>query len=113
MRPTEYKPEFCEKVIEFFEQGCSKAEIAYFFRIDRDTIKEWVKKYPEFATAVKKGEEFSEAKWDIWGRENLANKEFNTRLYEINRMNRHGWSRKNDNKQQVNISHEDALKEVE
>lgn len=48
-----------------------------------------------------------------WGQDNLTNKDFNSRLYELNMMNRFSWMRKNEGKHEVKVSQEDAIKDLE
>jgi len=52
-RPTLYKPEYCEQIVEFGKRGetfvCFAAEIG----VCRDTISEWAAKYQDFSLALK------------------------------------------------------------
>jgi len=61
-RPTKYKPEYCEKIIKYFnipitdEQGNANdppyiQEFCLSIRINKSTLQEWVGKYPEFSNA--------------------------------------------------------------
>jgi transposase-like protein len=45
-RPTKYKEEFCEQVIELGKQGYSKAMIAATLDIARETLDEWIDSIP-------------------------------------------------------------------
>jgi hypothetical protein len=112
--PSLYKPEYCEQAREMFKQGFSKVEIAAAFDVNRDTLDNWAAQHPEFFRTINKDIDFSEATWTKWGRENLANKDFNSRLYEINMMNRFGWMKKAAEKHDVTVKmHEEILKELE
>lgn len=80
-RPTKYKPEYCEKIIEYFDvkpyiqrtktirqKDGSVSEIeedypndlptlagfSVSIDVDRDTLKEWAKVHPDFSAAYKK-----------------------------------------------------------
>lgn len=112
-RPTDYKPEFCQIAIEFLDQGKSKIQLCRHLRIAKSTLFEWEQKYPEFSTAINKGISYSESVWMDWGQDNLTNKDFNSRLYELNMMNRFSWMRKNEGKHEVKVSQEDAIKDLE
>lgn len=52
-RPTKYKPEYCERVIEAGREGYSLTAFAAMIEVDRDTITEWCSVHPEFSLAVK------------------------------------------------------------
>lgn len=110
-RPTDYKTEFCQLVIEMMDRGKSKAQICREIRINFDTFNQWEKQHPEFSEAVKAGLVYSQAEWEGYGHDNLMTKEFNSRLYELNMMNRFGWNKKTDSKVDASITpHEDWTK---
>jgi len=67
-RPTKYKPEFCETVVDCGKAGMGKAEIASQLGVCRDTLLEWSKGKPEFSDAIKRAEEESLAWWEKQGR---------------------------------------------
>ena len=52
-RPTKFKPEYCEAIVEFMGQGYSKTAFAGSIGVSRDTILEWAKGYPEFSGAAR------------------------------------------------------------
>ena len=114
-RPTDYRPEFCEMAKELFKRGWSKFEVAAHFDVERSTLDNWMENHEDFFRAVNKGIELSECWWSGEGRENLGNKNFNARLYEIQMMNRFKWHRKVESDQKVtaNIRVEDRLKDLE
>lgn len=111
-RPTEYKPEYCERVIEFMRSGAALVEVADDLDICVDTLAEWRKKHPEFAEAIKKGIKKSEAWWVRNGRVNLENKDFSATLWYMNMKNRFGWADKKEVTQttEVTISEETKRK---
>jgi transposase len=67
-RPTKYRPEFCERVIEMGKYGASKHEMAAKLDIHYDNFKEWQEKHPEFHVAVKQSLYYSQAWWEENGR---------------------------------------------
>ena len=52
-RPTKYRPEYCQQVIDFMGQGYSLTAFAGSIVVDRDSVYEWERTYPEFSVAVK------------------------------------------------------------
>lgn len=95
-RPTKYKAEHCEQVIDHFREGWSIAEICLELDICEKTFLNWVNTKDEFLQAKKKGVFFSEGWWMKQGRKNLENKEFNSTLWYMNMKNRFGWKDRND-----------------
>lgn len=112
-RKTVYKPEYAQIALERLYTGMSKIQLCREFFISKDTMQEWEKRYPDFSAAVQHGVDYAEGYWIGMGHDNLNNKDFNSRLYELNMMNRFGWNKKSDNKQEVNVKvHEESLKEL-
>lgn len=67
-RPTKYKPEFCERVLECGAEGMGKCEIAAELDIHYETFEAWQEKHPEFSEAVKAALRKSQAWWEKNGR---------------------------------------------
>ena len=95
-RPTKYKPEYCEEIVEYMRDGKSLAEFAAYIDVDHDTINNWAKKYSEFFGAKKRAIKLSEAWWTAQGREALRDREFNHVLWYMNMKNRFGWRDKQE-----------------
>lgn len=51
-RPSKYDPKFCDMVIEDMAKGYSLTAFAGLIGVNRDTIDQWRKDYPEFSEAV-------------------------------------------------------------
>ena len=51
-RPTDYKPEFCQMVVELGREGAGKAEMAAACGVVRQTLDNWIKAHPEFLDAI-------------------------------------------------------------
>jgi len=96
MRPTDYKPEYCEKIIPLLKEGYSIEEIGLELDVGCSTIYLWMEKYPEFMHAIKKGREFSKAWWMKQGRISLREKDFNPTTWYMNMKNRFGWKDKTE-----------------
>jgi orotate phosphoribosyltransferase-like protein len=91
--PTDYRPEFCAKVVKLMRRGCSIEELAYELEVSKQTIYNWKAKYPEFFDAITLGTDFAEGKWQKIGRTNLKTKEFNNAMYQMQMRNRFGWDK--------------------
>lgn len=63
-RPTEYKPEYCDVVIEKMAKGWSKTACAGFIGISRQTLYDWEKANAEFLDAIQIGESLSRVFWE-------------------------------------------------
>jgi len=63
-RPTEYKPEYCDKVLPFMEQGYSITAFAGHLGVSRQTVYNWMDAHPEFFDAIKEGEAASALWWE-------------------------------------------------
>ena len=111
-RPTKYTPELCEKVIAELKKGAGIEEIGLALDVGYSTLYEWMEKYPELAEAIKKGREFSKGWWMREGRLALRDKEFSYVGWYMQMKNRFGWSDKQESNHNVNIKHEDALKDL-
>lgn len=99
-RPTKYKPEMCDRVIELMKEGASKTEVAADLDITWDTLARWQEENPLFSEAIKRGERLSQAWWERMGRQNLVDPyqgdKFNATLWYMNMKNRFGWRDKSE-----------------
>jgi len=93
-RPTKYKPEFCQIVIDVMSKGGSKTEVCAALSIHYQTFLDWQTEgnpmyNPYFSDAVKGGETLSQAWWEGAGRKGIMGEmEFNATLYQFNMKNR-------------------------
>jgi len=67
-RPTTYKKEHCQTVINLMKDGASKAEVCLMLECDFQTFLNWQSANPEFFEAVKRGLALSKGKWEQIGR---------------------------------------------
>ena len=95
-RPTKYKPEMCQKAIDFMTQGYSKEATAAHLDISEDSLYEYIKKHPEFSEAIKEGSLKSRLWWEKLGMGGAAGKlaGFNATAWIFNMKNRHNWKDK-------------------
>ena len=70
-RPTLYRREYCEKVIELGKEGASLAQMASHFDVSRPTIDQWAVDYPEFSEALMRAKAHAQAWWENAGREGM------------------------------------------
>ena len=87
-RPTAYKPEYCDVVIELGKQGYSNAEMAAHFGVAKQTFSQWKGVYPEFADAVTRADALAQSWWEGKAREGLGSNQFNANLFKIIAYNR-------------------------
>jgi transposase len=90
-RPTNYKPEYCDRVVELGAKGYSLAMIiADIGAGSRETIDNWKKRHPEFLDAMTCARDLALAWWERVGLENTGNRDFNSNLYRVIMMARFG-----------------------
>jgi hypothetical protein len=68
-RPTDYRDEHCQTVIECGAQGYSLMEMCFTVCRSYETFQNWQKLHPEFSKAVKTAKSLSQAWWERKGRE--------------------------------------------
>ena len=56
-RPTKYKSEYCDQLVEHMAQGFPYETFAALIDVCRETLYEWEKKHEEFFHAKKRGKE--------------------------------------------------------
>lgn len=66
-RPTDYRAEFCERVIELGREGKSYTQIARDLDVAKSTLYEWKATYPEFSDALTRARELAQAWWEDIG----------------------------------------------
>lgn len=81
-------------LVSEYSEGASDAEIAKLLKITINRFYQLIEENPTFAEFVDRGRTLSRAWWEMQGRKNLWNKEFNTSLWNFNMKNRHGWADK-------------------
>lgn len=80
-RPSLYKPEYCERVVELGKLGYSPMQIAAELDIDRATLYNWSDQFPEFFTALKRAKVYEQAWWEKTGMEGLVSGKFNAMVW--------------------------------
>ena len=92
-RPTNYKPEFAEMLIEHMAKGAPFDTFGAEVFCDSSTLYDWCKRYQEFDAAKKLGEKLSHEWWDRQGRKglNIGPKSFHGQVWSITMKNRFGY----------------------
>jgi len=81
-RPSDYKPEYCQKVLDLGAEGYSVVEMAAHIGVARATLEtNWPAANPEFLEAFARARELSQAWWEGKGRTNLMADRFQAQLY--------------------------------
>jgi len=80
-RPSKYKPEFCERILELASIGAGWAEYAAEFGVDRTTLFDWRDRHPEFSTALTRAKAIEQSWFEKEARENMKNRDFNANLW--------------------------------
>ena len=60
-RPSKFDQTKCAQAEKLCKLGATNKELADFFEVNEDTIKEWAKVHPEFSAALKSGREMADA----------------------------------------------------
>jgi hypothetical protein len=89
-RPTDYLPEYGDRVIELGKEGASKAEMAAELGCARSTFALWEERHPDFSEAVKEAVGWSQAWWEKKGRQATFGEVegFNATAFIFNMKNR-------------------------
>lgn len=80
-RPSKYKPEFCEQILELGRQGKSIAQMAAAFDVDKASIYDWAAAHEEFSTALARAKTYSQTWWEDKAQQNLGTRDFNAQLW--------------------------------
>lgn len=112
---SKYKEKYCEMLIEHMAQGLSYESFAGTIGVNRDTLYEWQKKFPEFDEAKKHGRDKSLLFWESLGIKNIINRSegvpggginatsLNATVYRLNMINRFQWKDKADVEANINV----------
>lgn len=87
-RPTDYKPEYCQMLIDHMAEGFSFESFAAVVKVNRDTLYNWVAIHPDFSDAKKAGFDESRLTWEKIGRDIAKKGEGNATAFIFNMKNR-------------------------
>lgn len=90
--PYKYKSEYCQAVIDFMGMGYSFDAFAGFIEVNRDTLFDWRKKYPEFQESVEIARNKNRRFWESVGIRGARDpKQISPAVWIFNMRNRFGW----------------------
>ena len=96
-RPTKYKPEMCQTVIDMMTEGCCIAEVCAKLLITRETFHKWAKDNKDFSDSYNIGRQLSEGWWSKLGRGGaMGQVPINAPTWTFNMKNRFNWRDKQD-----------------
>lgn len=99
-RPTDYKPEYCDRVVELGKQGKVLPQIACALGVTKSTIYLWAQTHSEFSEAMEKSRLEAESIFIEKGWNGIDADKFNTGPYSLLATNCFGWTN-NRSKQEV------------
>lgn len=81
-QPTKYRPEYCERVIEWGKQGRSLEWMCAELGVVFNTLTaSWPRLFPEFGEALEMSQLHALRWWEDKGQDNLSNRDFNAQSY--------------------------------
>lgn len=97
-RPSDYKPEYCDMVIEHMSEGASLTSFAASIRCARSTINVWMEAHPEFSESVKIAKACCAQWWEQVGRKNAVEGSGNATLviFGLKNMGAEDWRDKQE-----------------
>lgn len=63
-RPTKYRPEYCQAIVECAQRGFSLTAFAAEIGVCRDTISEWASVHPSFSAAARHAKSVRTRAWE-------------------------------------------------
>ena len=79
-RPTKYKPEYCQQVIQMGSEGMSKEQIAAKLKLNWGTLDNWAEQHQEFLLALRTAKELELAYWEDLGISHIVENPGSSRL---------------------------------
>jgi hypothetical protein len=80
-RPSEYQPEFCERVIEWGKDGKSLAWMASELDVSRECLYEWMRVHGEFSDAMTRAREHAQRWWEDAGQTGMLTPGFGASVW--------------------------------
>lgn len=71
-RPTKYRPEMCQQVIDYMKEGKSLTQVSVLLGISKETLYQWKDTYPDFSDAIKVGIDAAQAWWEEFGQQKIG-----------------------------------------
>ncbi len=117
-RPTEYRPEYCDKIIEFCSRGHTIEAFAGSIGVTSRAVFKWVDKYPEFAHAKELAKAKAQLALEQIGLDVMHGlipaKDFNATVWIFWMKNCHGWRDRVDISGAVDVDfHSKLIQQIE
>ena len=105
-RPTKYDPKYCEMLISYMGKGLSIEAFAGSIEVNRDTIYEWLNKFPEFSDSYSVAKMKQADFFEKMGIQAMAGKikGFNSATYIFTMKNKLKWTDRQEVEQNNNIN---------
>lgn len=104
-RPTLYKPEFCQMLIDHMAQGKSMKSFGPKIGVIEDTLYRWVKEIPQFSESYKIALSHNYSYWEDVGINQAEGKiSGSAAAYIFNMKNRFGWTDKQESHNTTTIN---------
>jgi hypothetical protein len=81
-RPSKYKPEFCDNIIELAKTGAGMVEWALACDVDRTTLFDWAASHEDFSTALSRAKLEEQRWWEQAGRGGMYLDKFNALVWK-------------------------------
>jgi hypothetical protein len=104
--PTNYRPEYCEMLVEHMAKGYSFESFAGVVNVVFKTLYNWEKEHPEFLQAKQRAKAKCLMKWESIGIDNIISMpgiSLNPTVYRMNMINRFGWKDKAEDDKKIQI----------
>lgn len=111
-RPSKYKPEYCQMLVDHMASGLSFESFAAVIDVNRDTLWEWLKVHEDFSDSQKVASDKCRLFWEKLGINEIMNvseyqggsKSLNSTVWIFNMKNRFGWRDKQEIEQTTTIN---------
>jgi len=80
-RPTTYRAEYCERVIELGKLGKSLVQICSELDVVKGTLFNWCDNNPDFLTAMEKSRSHAQNYWESIGHDGMLNKSIDASIW--------------------------------
>jgi transposase len=80
-RPSKYRPEYCDEIIDLGKNGKSIAQMAAHFDVDKASVFRWAEEHEDFRTAFARAKTHSQKWWEDQAQKNLSDRNFNAQLW--------------------------------
>lgn len=106
--PSKYRPEYCERVIEWGKAGKSRAWIAAELGVCKRTLVNWEREQPEFLSAMARAKTLEQQWWEDAGQSGMVLQGFGQSVWSRSMAARFpdDWRERTDNNTTLNAGGE-------